>query len=156
MRPTSVGEVLWLFLRPLCDVCNLFWQTWHWFSKYTSYHQSGMKRMVQRSRNELSLEQKYWSVVSEVTLIFSSSAGFFQYHSVSFNPVLSIPFSPVLDRSDVFSLVGRWEMGWSLWDSCSRFEWGLVLFHQSELLNFGEKETGELYVTHLRSVLKHC
>lgn len=62
MRPTSVGEVLQLFLRPLCDVCNQS-------DKPAMYLERPkcMKRIVRRRRNELSLEQKYRSVVLEVT-----------------------------------------------------------------------------------------
>lgn len=62
MRPTSVGEVLGLFLRSLCDVCNQS-------DKPAMYLESPkcMKRIVHRRRNELSLEQKYRSVVLEVT-----------------------------------------------------------------------------------------
>lgn len=62
MRPTSVGEVLGLFLRPLCDVCNQS-------DKPAMYLERPkcMKIIVHRRRNELSLEQKYRSVVLEVT-----------------------------------------------------------------------------------------
>lgn len=56
MRLTLVGEVVCLFLRLLCDVCNQSDKPDLYLERLKC-----MKRIIQRRRNELILEQKYQS-----------------------------------------------------------------------------------------------